>query len=135
MAHFAKVVDALVTQVIVADQSFIDNMVDNEPGTWLQVSYNTLGGIHYERNADGTLGSASSDQSNALRKNYPGIGWSYDFTSDAFYPPKPFDSWTLNTTTYLWDCPVDEPSDFDGMNYNWNETDQSWEVATHEQPE
>jgi len=70
-----------------------------------------------------------------LRKNFPGKGFHYDFVADAFYGPKPFDSWTLNTTTYKWECPVDEPDDFNGMNYDWNEDGQSWTPATHEQPE
>lgn len=129
MSYFAKVVDSMVTQVIVAEQDFIDNILDTTPGTWLQVSYNTLGGIHYERNDDGSLGDASDDQSKSLRKNYPGIGWHYDFVVDAFYPPKPFDSWTLNTDTYLWDCPVDIPSDYDVYNYNWNEETQTWDAV------
>tara|TARA_R110002153_G_scaffold208332_1_gene360935 strand:- start:2176 stop:2565 length:390 start_codon:yes stop_codon:yes gene_type:complete len=128
MAHFAKIIDGVVIQVIVADQEFIDNYQDTVPGTWIQCSYNTIGGIHYERNIDGSLGDAYDDQSESLRKNYPGIGWHYDFVVDAFYPPKPFDSWTLNTTTYLWDCPVDEPDDFNGMNYIWNEETTSWDA-------
>jgi len=127
MAHFAKVVDGIVTEVIVADQEFIDNYQDTSPGTWLQVSYNTLGGVHYERNENGSLGEASADQSQALRKNYPGKGWHYDFEADGFYPPKPYDSWTLNPSTFAWDCPVEIPSDYSGMNYVWNEENQTWD--------
>jgi len=130
MAHFAKVLDSVVTQVIVAEQDFIDSIVDTVPGTWLQVSYNTLGGIHYERNADGTLGSASSDQSKALRKNYPGIGWHYDFEADGFYSSQPFGGWTLNSSTFLWEPPVAVPDDFDGMNYAWDEDTQKWIEVT-----
>ena len=135
MSHFAKVVDGIVTEVIVAEQEFIDSYQDLTPGTWVQCSYNTLGGIHYVRNSDGSIGDASDDQSLALRKNFPGKGFHYDFVADAFYGPKPFDSWTLNTTTYKWECPVDEPDDFNGMNYDWNEDSQAWTPATHEQPE
>ena len=127
MAHFAKVKDGIVTKVIVAEQEFIDNLVDTEPGEWIQTSYNTIGGVHYQRNEDGTLGDPSSDQSKALRKNYAGIGWTYDKDRDAFIPPKLFNSWTLNETTCLWEAPVAYPTD--GQEYTWNETNQTWDLA------
>jgi hypothetical protein len=76
MGHFAKVVDGVVTQVIVAEPEFFDTFVDSSPGTWLQTSYNTIGGVH-------TQGGTP------LRKNYAGIGYTYDATRDAFIPPKP----------------------------------------------
>ena len=85
MSHFAKIVNGKVTQVIVAEPEFFTTFIDSSPGTWLQTSYNTRGGIHY----DPATGEASSDQSKALRKNYAGIGYSYDTTLDAFIPPKP----------------------------------------------
>lgn len=107
MAHFAKVKKGIVTQVIVAEQEFIDNMVDNEPGKWIQTSYNTLGGVH-------KLGGTP------LRKNFAGIGFTYDEDKDAFIPPKPFNSWTLNETTCMWEPPVAYPTD--GQSYRWNET-------------
>lgn len=102
MAHFAKVQDGIVTSVIVAEQEFIDNLVDIEAGRWIQTSYNTRGGKHL-------------DGGTPLRKNFAGIGYHYDGTG--FYPPKPFNSWTLNNTTYLWEAPLTKP---DG-NYIWDE--------------
>ena len=117
MAHFAKVNNGIVTKVIVAEQEFIDNMIDNEPGKWVQTSYNTFGGVH-------SLGGTP------LRKNYAGIGFTYDKDKDAFIPPKPFNSWTLNETTCLWEAPVAYPTD--GQRYTWNETIQNWELTTEE---
>jgi hypothetical protein len=114
MAHFAKVNNGIVIKVIVAEQEFIDNMIDNEPGKWVQTSYNTYGGVHQ-------LGGTP------LRKNYAGIGFTYDKDKDAFIPPKPFNSWTLNETTCLWECPVAYPTD--GQKYIWNETNQTWDLT------
>tara|TARA_A100001015_G_C14990472_1_gene713671 strand:+ start:1046 stop:1405 length:360 start_codon:yes stop_codon:yes gene_type:complete len=118
MSHFAKIENNLVTQVIVAEQDFIDT----QEGTWVQTSYNTRGGVHYQPNSD----IPSDDQSKALRKNYAGIGYTYDSTRDAFIPPQPYNSWVLNETTCLWEATVAYPDD--GQNYNWNETNQQWEV-------
>ena len=80
---------------------------------WKQTSYNTFGGVH-------KLGGTP------LRKNHAGIGYTYDEDRDAFIPPKPFNSWTLNETTCLWEAPVAYPTD--GELYNWNETNQTWEI-------
>jgi len=85
MGHFAKVVDGKVTQVIVAEKEFFDTFVDSSPGQWLRTSYNMRGGIHYEPDSD----TPRADQSQALRKNYAGIGFTYDPVRDAFIPPKP----------------------------------------------
>ncbi len=115
MAHFAKVNSGIVEQVIVAEPEFFDTFVDSSPGQWLQTSYNTHGGVH-------TLGGTS------LRKNYAGVGFTYDSTRDAFIPPKPYASWTVNEDTCLWDCPVAYPSD--GKNYTWNEDTQQWNEVT-----
>ena len=128
MAHFAKVIDGKVTKVIVADQEFIDNLVEVEAGLWVQTSYNTLGGVHYEQNSDLALETPSEDQSNALRKNYAGIGFTYDETRDAFYAPQPYPSWTLNETTCRWEAPTAYPTD--GRKYVWNETTTSWDLVT-----
>ena len=130
MAHFAKVNQGKVTQVIVAEQDFIDNFVDTTPGEWIQTSYNTIGGVHYQRNDDDSLGEPSSDQTKALRKNFAGVGFSYDSQADAFIPPKKFDSWVLNTTTYLWEAPVAYPDD--GNAYDWNEETQTWDAVESE---
>ena len=113
MAHFAKVVDGLVTQVIVAEPEFFDTFVDSSPGQWIQTSYNTHGGVH-------------ANGGTPLRKNYAGIGFTYDATRDAFIPPKPFPSWVLNEDTCLWDAPVAYPTD--GQAYIWDEATTSWVV-------
>lgn len=120
MGHFAKVVDGKVTQVIVAEQEFFDTFVDSSPGTWLQTSYNTRGGKYYQPNSS----DLHPDQSMALRKNYAGIGYSYDATRDAFIPPTPYASWVLNEETCLWDAPVAYPAD--GKEYSWDEPTVSW---------
>ena len=112
MAHYAKVLNGEVTDVIVAEQDFIDNIVDETPGKWIQCSYNTQGGVH-------KLGGT------ALRKNFPSIGFTYDADLDAFIPPKSFPSWVLNETTCLWKAPIDKP---DGA-YEWNEANQSWDAV------
>jgi len=125
MAHFAKVLDGKVTQVIVAEQEFIDNLVEVEPGRWIQTSYNTQGGIHYEPNSNGE--TPSEDQTKALRKNYAGIGYTYDVDKDAFYAPQPYPSWILNETTCMWKAPVAYPTD--GQKYTWNEETTSWDLV------
>jgi len=111
MAHFAKIEEGIVTNVIVAEQAIVDTQV----GTWVQTSYNTHGGQH-------TLGNTP------LRKNYAGIGYTYDSTRDAFYAPQPYASWTLNKTTFIWEPPVAHPDD--GKDYAWNEDTTSWVEVT-----
>jgi hypothetical protein len=106
MTHFAKIENDTVTQVIVAEQDFIDW----QPGEWVQTSYNTRGGQHPE--------------GRPLRKNYAGVGYSYDRQKDAFIPPQPFPSWTLNDETCLWEAPVPYPED--GEIWYWNEDLQNW---------
>ena len=120
MSHFAKIVDGKVTQVIVAEPEFFTTFVDSSPGTWLQVSYNTRGGVHY----DPATSQPSADQSKALRGNYPGIGYTYDAASDKFYSPQPYASWVLSPKTFLWEAPVAMPTD--GKPYEWNEATTSW---------
>jgi hypothetical protein len=110
MSHFAKVVDNKVVQVIVAEKEFFDTFVDSSAGTWLQTSYNTYGNQHPE--------------GRPLRANYAGIGYTYDATNDVFYAPKPFTSWILNNTTWLWEAPVAYPTD--GKVYKWNEDTINW---------
>ena len=128
MAHFAKVNNGIVEQVIVAEPEFFDTFVDSSPGQWIQTSYNTRGGVHYNPET----GEPSADQSKALRKNYAGIGYSYDAQRDAFIPPKPYASWVLNEDTCLWDAPVAMPTD--GGRYEWNESTQAWDAVPDEQP-
>ena len=113
MAHFAKVVQGKVVKVIVAEESFFDNFIDDSAGRWIQPSYNTFGGVHL-------LGGTP------LRKNYAGIGYSYDEVRDAFIPPKGFDSWVLNEDSCQWEAPISYPDD--GNLYEWNEEAQSWDL-------
>ena len=111
MAHFAKVVDGRVSQVIVAEKEFFDTFVDSSPGEWIQTSYNTHGGVH------ATGGTP-------MRKNYAGIGFTYDRTRDAFIPPQPFASWTLDDNSCLWNAPVAMPTD--DKPYRWDEATTAW---------
>ena len=115
MAHFAKVVDGVVTQVIVAEPEFFETFVDSSPGAWIQTSYNTQGGVHL-------LGGTP------LRKNYAGIGYSYDSVRDAFIPPKPFNSWVLVEETCFLEPPIAAPQD--DKKYKWNESTISWVEVT-----
>jgi len=109
MGHFAKVVDSKVVQVIVAEPDFFDTFVDTSAGTWLQTSYNTIGGQHPE--------------GRPLRGNYAGIGYTYDATNDVFYAPQPYLSWVLNNTTWTWEAPTPMPTD--GL-CKWDEATTSW---------
>lgn len=113
MGHYAKVVNGVVTQVIVAEANFFDSFIDTSPGKWIQTSYNTHAGIH-------------SQGGTPLRKNFAGIGFSYDKTRDAFIPPKPYSSWLLNDDTCQWEPPVAYPEG-EGL-YSWNEETQSWDL-------
>ena len=106
MAHYAKIENDVVQQVIVADEDFVRNL----DGQWVQTSYNTRGGVHPENRP--------------LRKNFAGIGYTYDQQRDAFGPPKPFESWVLNEQTCLWESPVSYLED--GKDYYWDELTLSW---------
>ena len=120
MPYFAKVTDGKVTQVIAAEKEFFDHYVDTTPGEWIQTSYNTRGGKHYNPET----GELSADQSKALRGNYAGIGYTYDRTNDVFYPQAPYASWVLNNTTWTWEAPVAMPTD--GKQYTWDEATVNW---------
>ena len=168
MAHYAKVRQGKVIKVIVAEASFFDTFVDDSPGKWIQTSYNTRGGVHYQPNSNtpspivyqipsgsatltfsteneasssvaagtGSFPVTASDTSQtlALRGNYAGIGYTYDSTLDAFYPPQPFNSWELNTGSFLWEAPVDYPTgDATGSwtgSWNWEESSLSWVTSS-----
>lgn len=109
MAHFAQVKNNIVEQVIVADtKEWCESVLGGE---WVQTSYNTQGGGH-------TQGGTP------LRKNYAGVGYTYDRERDAFIPPQPYPSWTLNEDTCLWESPVTHPQD--GSLYSWNEEKLEW---------
>jgi hypothetical protein len=117
MAHFAKIENGLVTQVIVAEEDFINTGALGDPANFVQTSYNTRGGIHY-----GADGQPSGRE--PLHKNYAGIGYTWDGTG--FAAPKPYASWTMNSDTYLWEAPVAMPTE--GGPYSWNEETQSWDA-------
>lgn len=110
MAHFAKVLNNIVVKVIAAEPEFFNSFVDDSPGVWIQTSFNTRGGQHL-------LGETP------LRKNYAGIGYSYDPVRDAFIPPKPYPSWILNEATCLWEPPTPRP---ETGHYIWDEPSQQW---------
>ena len=116
MSHFAKVENGLVAQVIVAEQDVIDTGIFGHG--WVQTSYNTHGGQHPE--------------GRPLRKNYAGIGYTYDIEKDAFIPPKPYPSWLLNEETCLWNSPVPYPTD--DKRYTWDETTTSWVESNDQLP-
>ena len=108
MAHFAKVVDGIVEQVIVADNK--EWCETNLGGTWVQTSYNTHGGVNDRPGGE------------ALNKNYAGIGYTWDGVG--FAAPQPYTSWTLNLDTYLWESPIPKPTE--GMWY-WDEENEQWQ--------
>jgi hypothetical protein len=111
MSHYAFVRDGRVTDVIVAEQEFIDQLPDMGTGRWIQTSYNTHAGQH-------ALGGTP------LRKNFAGMGYHYDPEADAFYPPRPYDTWILDTNTYQWRSPVPYPED--GDLYHWDPAQNTW---------
>jgi hypothetical protein len=129
MAHFAKIV---LNNKVIAVHSVVNEVLNDSNGIqredigidfltqlhgwaiWKQTSYNTKGGVH---SSDGT----------PLRKNFAGIGYTYDEDRDAFIPPKPFNSWILNEQTCLWEAPVSYPTD--GERYFWNELTLSWDLV------
>lgn len=130
MAHYAKVVSGQVQEVIVAEQDFIDTGVLGSG--WIQTSYNTRGGVHYVVDTD----TPSDDQTKALRKNFAGVGYTYDSVRDAFYEPQPYPSWILNETTCYWEAPIPKPTSYvndtnaNGNSHDitpeWRESDTSW---------
>lgn len=126
MAHWAEVDEnGVVLRVTVGNDTDpgegYDWLIENLGGVWIKTSYNTRGGVHY------TDGEPSKDQTKALRKNYAGIGFTYDEQRDAFIPPKPFESWVLNEETCLWEALLPYPED--GGVYNWDEDAGDWIAA------
>lgn len=115
MAHYAKVNNGIVEQVIVAEADFFDTFVDSSPGQWIQTSYNTHANQHPE--------------GRPLRGNYAGVGHTYDATNDVFYEPQPYPSWTLNEATWTWDAPIAYPDD--DKIYEWDEATTNWVEVTN----
>lgn len=119
MAHYAKIVNGIVEQVIVAESDFINTL----EGTWVQTSYNTKGGKHYDPE------TGQEDELPPLRKNFAGIGMVYDVDRDAFYKPQPYPSWSLNEDSCIWESPVPRPDDLT-EEYAWDEDNQVWVQIT-----
>jgi hypothetical protein len=105
MSHFVKLENSIVTRVIVAEPEFFDTFVDTSPGEWIKTSY-----------------------TGSIRKNYAGIGYTYDKVRDAFIPPKTYPSWTLNEDTCLWESPTPMPDD--DQKYTWNEETTTWDLQS-----
>lgn len=128
MSHFAQIDENnVVQQVLVIEQAEIDTGNWGDPARWIQTSYNTRGGVYY---TPGTS-EPDPDQSKAFRKNYAGIGYTWDGTGFAL--PQPFPSWIKDSFTYLWNPPTPYPTD--GKLYQWDEDTLSWiEITPPEQP-
>jgi hypothetical protein len=124
MAHFAQLDENnIVVYVVVGrqeDEGKENELSERTGHIYKQTSYNTIGGIHYNPETN----QPSEDQSKAFRKNYAGLGYTYDQDRDAFIPPKPFDSWSLDEESCLWIPPIPKPDD--GA-YAWNEKNKTWE--------
>jgi len=129
MAHFAKLDENNVVVFVTVgrdeDEGKEAELTARTGDVYKQTSYNTRGGVHYQ--ADGT---PSADQSKALRKNYAGLGYTYDAGRNAFIPPKPYASWLLNETSCLWEAPVPMPADAGTgeppKRYQWDEETTNW---------
>jgi len=121
MAHFAEVIDGVVNRVLVIEESQLDTELWGSKENWIQCSYNTRGGIHYNPDTN------EPDGGIPLRKNFPLQFWTYDEARDAFIPPKPFDSWILNEDTCLWEAPIPipDPNSVDHI-WAWIEDEQRW---------
>jgi hypothetical protein len=115
MSYFAQIQDGIVVDVISADQSFIDQLPN--PSEWIQTSYNTRGNVHYGQDGQ-------PDGGIALRGNFAGLGYTYDVQNDVFYPQKPYPSWLLDESTWLWVAPIPAPTT--GGPYQWDEQLQEW---------
>lgn len=111
MAHYAKVKNGIVEQVIVAEADYIDGLEDSS--SWVQTSYNTCNGLH--------LGGGTP-----LRRNFAGVGMVYDEVRDAFYDPQRYSSWTFNEETFDWEPPIPYPDDWFPADYDWDEETLSW---------
>lgn len=113
MSHYAHISGGIVDNVIAVEPDVISGGAFGNPSEWIQTSYNTHGGNHPE--------------GRPLRKNYAGIGYTYDAVRDAFIPPQPYPSWTLQEGSCLWEAPIPRPDD--GAFYRWNEDSISWEKS------
>jgi len=127
MTHFAKIDNSDIVVFVTRGRDEDDGkeleLCARTGDTYRQTSYNTRGGIHYKSNSN----EPSDDQSKSFRKNYAGIGYTYDKERDAFIPPKIYNTWVLNEDTCQWQPPVAYPDD--GKEYQWNEDKQKWDLS------
>src|SRR6056300_1003635 len=122
MAHYAFLnMQNIVTEVIVGKDE------TDGPTNW-EMHYGNIREQVCKRTSYNTRGGVHSEGGTPFRKNYAGIGYTYDFARDAFIPPKPFDNWTLKENSCLWEAPVAYPDD--GQMYTWNEETTSWDLIT-----
>ena len=140
MGHWAEIDENnIVIRVLVIKESELDTGNWGDKSKWIKTSYNTFEGKHYVPKDHQDWSEESADQSKALRFRYAGIGMKYDATNDLFYEQQPYASWTLNTTTWVWDPPLTTPTLTDeertaGKYYEWNESlyqsdnTQGWEL-------
>jgi hypothetical protein len=132
MSHFAQIDENnIVLQVLVIDQAEIDTGNWGDPASWIQTSYNTKGGIYYTPNSDPR--EPDPDQSKAFRKNYAGVGYTWDGVG--FAPPKPFPSWVMDSFSYLWMAPMPMPTPNNPPDYMWDESTLSWVLVSPTPPE
>jgi hypothetical protein len=123
MAHFALVEDGIVMNVIVAEKHVIESGIYGDPLDWIQTSYNTKGGVHYDS------ATKQPDGGIPLRKNYAVIGGLYDKERDAFYEVQPYPSWILNEETCIWEAPLPYPDVPNTKMYLWDEANLEWYLA------
>lgn len=125
MSHYAKVVDGIVVNTIVAEPEFFNTFIDSSPGEWIKTSYNIRGGIYY----DPSTGEPHENQEEMIaedegrqRKNCAGIGQTYDRVRNAFISLKPEDSWILNEDSCEWETPTEGET----RSYIWDKSNQTW---------
>lgn len=122
MAHYAFLnMQNVVTEVIVGKD-------ETDGNTNWEIHYGNIREQVCKRTSYNTRGGVHAKGGTPFRKNYAGIGYTYDETRDAFIPPKPYDSWTLNETSCLWESPVAYPTD--GEQYEWNEDNEQWDLIS-----
>ncbi len=135
MAHYAFLDENNIVVSVIAGKDETELLDGLDPETWyenfkgktcLRTSYNTYGGVHYNPETN----EPSENQSKAFRKNYAGIGYSYDEQRDAFIPPKLYNKWVLNEDTCLWESPIPYPDD--NKFYVWNDNKGEWEEVVND---
>jgi len=122
MKYYAKIIDDVVVDTIVAEDDFMDTFTDTSPGIWIEFCNNTWGGKHHDE-------TGNEDSVPPFRKNRASVGFTYDPVRDAFIPPKKYESFVLNEETCMWEPPVPIPDA--EINFNWNEETKSWDFVSY----